>query len=240
MNGGRSAGDTIIVIGNFNLPNTSLNFSTITIDGNVGDDTVDISALSSAHRIVFRSNGGNDTIIGTLRPQDVIELPNGGTADDYVQTVANGVTTLTNGNHSIRTWQLVRGRRSVTKTMTKPRTDGDEASSPQPGPDGRLRLDVLIGTAGDDNIIGFAGDDVVMGDAGADAISAGEGDDFVSGGDGRDVIFAGAGDDHVFAGADDDMVFGDAGADRIFGDEGNDLINAGAGDDTSSAAPATT
>ena len=33
-----------------------------------------ISSLSSAHRIVFRSNGGNDTIVGTLRPQDVIEL----------------------------------------------------------------------------------------------------------------------------------------------------------------------
>ena len=80
---------------------TSLNFNTITIDGNAGDDTIDISSLDSAHRIVFRSNGGNDTIVGTLRPQDVIELLDGETVDDYVQTVANGVTTLTNGNHSI-------------------------------------------------------------------------------------------------------------------------------------------
>ena len=51
----------------------------ILTDGDGGDDTVDISALTSAHRIVFRSNGGNDTIIGTLRPQDVIELPDGAT-----------------------------------------------------------------------------------------------------------------------------------------------------------------
>ena len=36
--------------------------------------------LTSAHRIVFRSNGGNDTIVGTLREQDVIELEPGRTA----------------------------------------------------------------------------------------------------------------------------------------------------------------
>ena len=59
---------------------TSLSLNTITIDGDAGDDTIDISSLGSAHRIVFRSNGGNDTIIGTLRPQDVIELPDGATA----------------------------------------------------------------------------------------------------------------------------------------------------------------
>ena len=123
LNGGTSAGDTIAVFGNFNLPNTSLNFSTITIDGNVGDDTVDISALSSAHRIVFRSNGGNDTIIGALRPQDVIELPDGATADDYVQTVANGVTTLTNGNHSISYTATGRGRRSADEDDDETCTD---------------------------------------------------------------------------------------------------------------------
>ena len=226
LNGGTSAGDTIAVFGNFNLPNTSLNFSTITIDGNVGDDTVDISALSSAHRIVFRSNGGHDTIIGALRPQDVIELPNGATADDYVQTVANGVTTLTNGNHSI----------SYVATGEGPQVGGEVVDETPPTAGtvkaGTPQADVLMGTAGDDNIIAFAGDDVAMGEAGADAVVAGEGADFVSGGSGRDVISAGAGDDHVFAGADDDMVYGDAGADRIFGDQGNDLINAGAGDDT--------
>src|SRR5690606_34328770 len=71
--GGNSGGDQIIVIGDFTA--TSLDFNTITIEGTAGDDIVDISSLSSAHRIVFKSNGGNDTIIGTLRPQDVIEMP---------------------------------------------------------------------------------------------------------------------------------------------------------------------
>ena len=94
--GGAGAGDTFAVFGDFS--GTSLRLNTITIDGQAGDDTIDISALSSAHRIVFKSNGGNDTIIGTLRPQDVIELPAGATAADYTTSTANGVTTMTNGD----------------------------------------------------------------------------------------------------------------------------------------------
>jgi hypothetical protein len=35
---------------------------------------VDISALASAHRIVFTSNGGQDTVIGELRPQDIVNM----------------------------------------------------------------------------------------------------------------------------------------------------------------------
>src|SRR5690606_26314688 len=82
---------------------TSLRLNTITIDGDAGDDVIDITSLGSAHRIVFRSNGGHDTIIGTMRPQDVIELPAGMTLDDFVQTTdENGVTTLSDGEHSIR------------------------------------------------------------------------------------------------------------------------------------------
>jgi hypothetical protein len=72
-----------------------LRLNTITIDGDAGDDTIDISSLSSAHQIVFRSNGGHDTIIGALRPEDVIELSDDATMADYTSTTENGVTTLT-------------------------------------------------------------------------------------------------------------------------------------------------
>jgi Ca2+-binding RTX toxin-like protein len=98
--GGSSNGDTIQVIGNFN--GTSLNFSTITVDGHAGDDTVDITSLQSAHRIVFKSNGGNDTIVGTLRDQDVIELAPGLDVDDYAKIVnANGTVTWKSATHSV-------------------------------------------------------------------------------------------------------------------------------------------
>ncbi|WP_146150891.1 beta strand repeat-containing protein [Allosphingosinicella deserti] len=97
--GGPVAGDTIQIIGNFN--GTSLNFNTITINGDEGDNTIDISTLESAHRIVFRSGGGNDVIVGTLRPVDVIELPVGADVSTYLFSTVNGITTLSNGTHSI-------------------------------------------------------------------------------------------------------------------------------------------
>jgi Ca2+-binding RTX toxin-like protein len=100
QDGGTAGSDTIQVVGDFD--GTSLNFNTITIDGNEENDTVDISALSSAHRIVFRSNGGNDTIVGTLRAQDVIELAPGLTAAHYTKTVnESGSVTLKSANHSV-------------------------------------------------------------------------------------------------------------------------------------------
>lgn len=237
--GGSSGGDTIQVIGDFT--STSLNFSTITIDGDASDDTVDISALSSAHRIVFRSNGGNDTIIGTLRPQDVIELPPGKVAADFTSTTTDGVTTMTDGTHSI-TFTASGGMPQIgnndgndnEEDDSDDGDDDDETTSPVPGAvnNGTPQPDILNGTSFDDNLVALGGDDVITGNAGADAISAGEGADLVSGGEGRDMIFAGSGDDQVFGGGQADIIYGDAGADRIFGDGGNDMITAGAGDDS--------
>ena len=78
--GGAGPGDTFNIVGDFST--TSLRLNTITIDGEAGDDTIDISSLGSAHRIVFKSNGGNDTIIGALRAEDVIEFPEGADLSD--------------------------------------------------------------------------------------------------------------------------------------------------------------
>ncbi len=92
--------DTVLAIGDFSP--TSLSFNTITVNGSAGDDTVDVSQLQSAHRILFRSNGGNDTIVGTLRPQDVVELPNGADLSTYeLVDNGNGTKTFSNGSHSI-------------------------------------------------------------------------------------------------------------------------------------------
>ena len=97
---GSAGGDTFNIVGDFS--GTSLRLNTITIDGDAGDDTIDISSLQSAHRIVFKSNGGHDTIIGTLRSQDVIELPEGANPDDYEVTEnGNGTKTLASPTHSV-------------------------------------------------------------------------------------------------------------------------------------------
>lgn len=251
--GGAGAGDTFNVIGDFTSTNLRLN--TITIDGDAGNDTIDISALTSAHRIVFKSNGGNDTIIGALQAEDVIELPEGADLSTYhMAENANGTRTISNGTHSVTFSGVVPPQfatdgndedENEDEDGDDHETPSDDNETPTDGGDdedetaangvvrtGTGQSDTLVGTTGDDNIVAFAGDDIAIGNAGADAIVAGEGADFVNGGSGRDVISAGAGDDHVFAGADADIIYGDAGADRIFGDQGNDLINAGAGDDT--------
>ncbi|KQZ71667.1 hypothetical protein ASE06_19915 [Sphingopyxis sp. Root214] len=72
---GVNGGDTILVIGDFNP--TSLNFNTITVNGGRGADTVDISGLTSDHRLVFNTGGGADQFVGGTRPQDVINSSNG-------------------------------------------------------------------------------------------------------------------------------------------------------------------
>ena len=241
--GGAGAGDAFAVFGDFS--GTSLRLNTITIDGQAGDDTIDISALSSAHRIVFKSNGGNDTIIGTLRPQDVIELPAGATAADYTTSTANGVTTMTNGDHSITYTAAGAGPQIGDDTGEDDDSDGDtdgDVDPPPPPPPpadsastpkvGTAGADVLIGTAGKDDMVAFAGDDVVIGAGEADTIFGGEGSDFINAGDGRDIVFAGIGDDTAFGGSDADLIYGEAGGDRIFGDAGDDMISGGAGDDT--------
>ncbi|MBY2949258.1 peroxidase family protein [Rhizobium leguminosarum] len=235
---GTSGGDTFQVIGDFG--GTSLRLNTITIDGDAGDDTIDISALTSAHRIVFRSNGGNDTIVGTLRPQDVIELPAGATADDYeVTTDQNGVTTMTGNQHSIR----------FTSEGGLPQFNGngdDETDTPPPAPPtpptpeattgapiaGTAAADVLLGTASGEMIVAFGGNDVATGGAGSDIMRGDDGDDLLSGEAGNDMVFGGAGNDDLLGGAGNDMLYGDAGSDRVFGDAGDDMIQTGAGNDT--------
>jgi Ca2+-binding RTX toxin-like protein len=81
--------DTFQLIGDFT--NTSLRLNTVTITGSKGSDVVDISALTSDHRLVYTSNGGNDHVIGDLRPQDVVDfsaLAADSTPAHYMHTAA--------------------------------------------------------------------------------------------------------------------------------------------------------
>ena len=241
--GGAGAGDSFIAIGDFSA--TSLRLNTITIDGDAGDDTIDITALSSAHRIVFKSNGGNDTIIGTMRPDDVIEFPNGKSAADYTTTTENGVTTMRSGDHSI-TFTAPDGPPQTGGGDDTPPVDDDDDTPPvdddgdtptPPAPAtgapvvGTANADVLLGTANGETVVALGGNDVVMAGAGADVVRGDDGDDFIAGEGGNDMVFGGAGTDDVLGGDGNDMLYGDAGADRLFGDGGNDLVDAGAGND---------
>ena len=68
---GNGGGDTFNTHGSFD--GTNLATSTITHFGSEADDTVDLSGLSSVHRVVFHAGGGDDAITGD-RDQDLIDI----------------------------------------------------------------------------------------------------------------------------------------------------------------------
>ena len=204
---------------------------------------------------MFRSNGGNDTIVGTLRPQDVIELPEGATPDDYeITTDENGVTTMTNGDHSLQFVSegglpqfgsgddhhaddedddddIIGGGDDDDDTNCGCDEDEDDTGTPGPTPIPSTGGALRTGTALSDVLIGTAGADNIIGLAGDDVLIGEGGDDAISAGEGADFINAGAGRDMVFAGAGDDQVFGGAGADMLYGEAGDDRLFGDAGND---------
>lgn len=211
---GEAAEDAYVMLGDFTT--TSLQLNTITINGGGGNDLVDISGLASAHRIVFRSGGGNDKVIGTLRPQDVIILPAGVAASTLAFAAnADGTSSATAGDYSL-----------VYSGTPQFLNDGDLPDVHDGHDDGTGQDDLTDHQDADpvdaEGTEGGSGGGVLMG--GDDA-------DTMLGQATRDVMFGGAGDDRMLGGAGADMLFGEAGDDRIFGDEGDDYIVAGAGRD---------
>ncbi len=250
---GLGGGDTFATFGDFT--GTGLSYNTVTIEGGDGDDTIDISGLLSAHRIVFRTTGGNDRLIGNLRPQDVIVLAVGSVIADYTETAnPDGTVTLSGSGHSvtytgtprIATAQEVIGDYVPDDAQTPDAESPDMADLPaadapvtpeaDPDPAPSAAPTVQFGTAGKDALIGGAGRDILFGDAGNDDILAGDGADMIFGDAGDDRIFGQDGDDYINAGAGNDIVFGGAGDDVItaqtgdgddiyYGDDGSDTLD---------------
>lgn len=239
IGGGTVGGDTIQVFGDFTT--TSLALNTITIDGSSGDDTVDISALSSAHRIVFRSNGGNDTIIGALRQEDMIVLPDGMTIDDYdIVNNLNGTTSLVGANNVITFLSTV-DLPQIGADDDYDDDDGDYGTPVSGGDDNHQGNDDDEdddhGSCDNDDedditIPPIAAGSGIVGTELADALTGTGDGETIMGLGGRDVIFADGGDDNVLGGGGRDMLYGDAGNDRILGGAGDDMLNGGAGNDT--------
>jgi Ca2+-binding RTX toxin-like protein len=202
--GGNVAGDSISVVGDFNQ--TSLNFNTITIDGNAGNDTVDISALESAHRIVFTSNGGQDTIIGDLRPQDIVNM------DEVTEPTtpdAPAGDMLLQGTKGSDDLVGDEGHDRILGAQGNDRLVGMEGNDRISGASGHDRM---AGMDGDDRMRGGSGNDHLDGGAGVDRLEGGMGSDYLDGGEGADRLRGGAGEDtFVFGDGDqvDDFISGE-------------------------------
>ena len=233
--------DTVAIVGDFT--GTSLRLNTITVNGGSGDDTVDISALSSAHRIVFRTMGGNDHVIGTLRAQDVVEIPAGADPAAYAaRDNGDGTVTMSDGHHAVTFGGSVSELPDLVSAPgpggnTGPAGDDEnggpsEESEDAPGGEGLVLMpgegaavqtgaagdDVIVGGDQGDALLGKSGADIVVGNGGNDVGVGGSGDDVIGGGDGRDVLLGGAGDDLFL------VQFGD-GADMFFGGAGSDTLD---------------
>jgi Ca2+-binding RTX toxin-like protein len=206
------AGDTIQVVGNF--LGTHLNFNTITIDGGAGNDTVDITGLTSEHRIVFNSGAGNDSVVGTLRAQDVVNMGVTVTVD-LATSSGDGDTTPP----------------PAPVTVTDQNLIGDDNANLQTTDGGN---DVALGNGGNDLISTGDGADFVNGGAGGDTIVAGAGNDTVYAEDGSDTVFGGEGNDLINAGTGDDNAFGGEGNDTFVAraNDGSDSYYGDAGSDT--------
>ncbi|WP_422102087.1 peroxidase family protein [Vreelandella sp.] len=217
---GQGGGDTFTIAGNFT--GTSLAMSTIHVMGSEDDDVLDISALSSAHRVVFKTMGGHDTIVGALREQDVVELADGTMlADHPVEANQAGEALVGDEQNSVRfepsteSQQPGEGDTGGDDVTDEEVADEDEESDDDVvAPVTPIPVAAIAGSEGADALVGTAHGDTIMGLGG------------------RDVVFGHDGDDDILGGDGADMLYGDDGDDRLLGEDGNDFINAGAGDDT--------
>jgi hypothetical protein len=186
--GGLDTNLNVAVFGDFGP--TSLAYSTIHVNGGDGDDSVDISGMTSDHRIVFHSGLGDDHFYGGLRPQDVMDDQDmsgqgGGGMTDPVPVPDMSTDLPPNA--------------PVTGTAAGETLMGDDAP------------DFIFGLDGSDNIFGGGGADHLFGDACADRLFGQDGDDYLVGGGGNDVIFGGNGADRFVASGGDgnDIYYGD-------------------------------
>ncbi|MAQ36703.1 MAG: hypothetical protein CMO21_05670 [Thioclava sp.] len=199
-NTGGRRGDNVEIVGDFT--GTSLNYSTITVNGDDGDDVVDISQLESDHRIVFHGGGGDNVLVGGTRSQDVlVDARHGARPDNTNPDGSDSGSGSDDGSDSAMPDGLV--------------LVGDDTAETFIGMEGN---DVIFAGGGADNALGNEGDDMIFGDGGADRLFGGEGDDVIEAGKGRDMVFADDGDDTVIATEDD-------GADSYWGGEGSDTLD---------------
>ena len=96
---GNGGNDVYIVSGEFS--GTDLDPNTISLGGSAGDDMVDVSPRLSMHKVLFKSGGGHDVLLGMLHNNDVIELAPGTVLSEYTETNNGSSITLSNGMHSI-------------------------------------------------------------------------------------------------------------------------------------------
>ncbi len=187
-----------------------------------GDDRALVEG-NGLPRLLGDAGPGDDVVVGSEQGAD--ELDGGGGRDHL--TGRGNSNRLTDGDgrdgapvdadvledglvdYSARTGDLV-------VDLVDPRVDGERGVG-----DRLVRIDYVVGGAGDDDITGGPEFSQLWG---------GPGDDRVDGGPGDDSLYGGPGNDRVLGREGDDLLFGEDGRDQLRGDAGNDNLIDVAGD----------
>ena len=176
--------------------------------GGAGDDTIDVSGVTSSEGLpyIYSSGGsGNDSIIGSDSVDDYVYVTGGS------DTIAGGLDGGVEGD-----WV------NFDATGSAVSVDLDAGTASYTGGAAALSDIEHVDTGDfDDTISGSAEANFIESGAGADSVSGLGGDDILRGGDGDDTLRGGTGADRVHGqGGDDRIVLEDGfGSDTITGGE---------------------
>jgi Ca2+-binding RTX toxin-like protein len=236
--------DTFVVSGDFQ--NTDLDPTTIRFHGGSGNDTLNVTGRVSDHRVVFKSNGGNDTILGEFRESDILDIDT---------TVTPTVTNNNNGTSTLHTQSgQITGPTGSAYLAPYSQPSGEQPEEPEtPDPQ------VIAGTHGNDRLRGYDTDDIIDGGYGRDRMEGGKGNDtyrvdnrkdcvIENRGEGIDTVettlsryelgsnvenltYVGTGSFDGEGNRLDNVIKGGSGKDYLDGEGGNDTLVGGAGND---------
>lgn len=185
------------------------------IDGNRGFNTLDYSNLGAAITVdgarVIKDGLGTDFVTNVI---DVIGDPT------QINTIDAGDFDLLDPTISI----VVNLQKEFIDTFTSIgvfESIVENFSNVR----GTQNADVIVGSAGVNNLFGDGGDDAIFGKSGQDTLDGGEGNDRIFGDNGRDILDGGEGNDILDGGNGKDTLIGSEGDDELIGGDGIDTID---------------
>jgi len=216
---GGQGNDTITAVGGFEF---GTNISNSLINGNAGDDLIDLSLVSSSS--VFGGQG-NDRFFADLRNS----LLNGNAGTDTINVFSAVASSVFGGQGR----DNVNVSGNLTDTVVQGDKDNDTITvngtflnTTINGNDGNDLINITATTFTNSTIFGGEGGDGIdasaagvavylSGDAGNDSLTGGLGADVIEGGDGIDTLIGGAGNDTITGGDGNDTLAGGAGKDTF-------------------------
>jgi Ca2+-binding RTX toxin-like protein len=219
----QSDGSTIVFNGlNVNVASVE----GLTLNGNDGNDSIDMFYLNSAIALTINGGAGDDLLAGGAG-NDAI---NGGTGNNTL--IGWGGNDTLNGGNGNATFLYMPGPASLgTDTLSidsggvgtldfEYLTDGVTvnigSTSTQNVVSGLLSLNLGTSTT-IANVIGGSGNDTITGNSLSNVLDGRDGDDTITAGTGNAVMYGGAGDDTLTGGSGNDLLYGGAGDDTLAG-----------------------